>query len=118
MSDQASHIITPNSTESTDNRRRENEASKSDAATNFAKDVKNSLLFRYHWGKYLSSAPLCVSLMGSCYAVAAYPGAQGMSIDGANVNWSGTRLQYVNYYPGRKLGKVEWLLGALISRRA
>lgn len=40
------------------------------AALAFAKDVKNSLLFKYDWSELLSAAPLCISLMGSCYVAA------------------------------------------------
>lgn len=97
-------------------RKRENEVSK--AAMKFAKDVKNSLLFQYNWGAMLSSAPLCVSLMGSCYAAAACPRAQGMSLDIANMNWSGAKLRYAIYYPIRRFGKIDCFLGALISRLA
>jgi hypothetical protein len=50
------------------------------AALTFAKDVKQSLMFQYDWGELLSAAPLCISLMGSCYVAATSPKATGMSL--------------------------------------
>jgi hypothetical protein len=50
------------------------------AATAFAKDVKQSLLFQYDWAELLSAAPLCLSLMGSCYVAATSPKAQGITL--------------------------------------
>jgi hypothetical protein len=50
------------------------------AAVAFAKDVKQSLLFQYDWAELLSAAPLCLSMMGSCYVAATCPEATGMSL--------------------------------------
>lgn len=50
------------------------------AAVAFAKDVKQSLLFRYDWSELLFAAPLCLSLMGSCYVAATSDKARGMSL--------------------------------------
>lgn len=50
------------------------------AAVAFAKDVKQSLLFEYDWGDLLSAAPLCISLMGSCYVAATSERARGLSL--------------------------------------
>lgn len=51
------------------------------AATAFAKDVKQSLLFQYDWGELLSAAPMCLSLMGACYVASTSPKAAGMSLE-------------------------------------
>lgn len=51
------------------------------AATAFAKDVKQSLLFQYDWGELLSAAPICLSLMGACYVASSSPKANGMSLE-------------------------------------
>lgn len=59
----------------------------------FARDVKQSLLFQYDWGELLSAAPLCLSLMGSCYVAATSPDAQGMSLTDAKTNMTGSKLK-------------------------
>lgn len=51
------------------------------AATAFAKDVKQSLLFQYDWGELLSAAPICLSLMNACYVASSSPKANGMSLE-------------------------------------
>ncbi|CAI7565821.1 unnamed protein product [Penicillium glandicola] len=51
------------------------------AATAFAKDVKQSLLFQYDWGELLSAAPMCLSLMGACYVASSSPKAVGMTLE-------------------------------------
>ena len=50
------------------------------AALAFAKDVKQSLLFKYDWSELLSAAPMCLALMGSCFVAATSPKATGMSL--------------------------------------
>lgn len=63
------------------------------AAIAFARDVKQSLLFQYDWGELLSAAPLCLSLMGSCYVAATSPDAQGMSLSDAKTKMTGSKLK-------------------------
>ena len=63
------------------------------AAIAVAKDVKQSLLFQYDWAELLSAAPLCLSLMGSCYVAATSPDAVGMSLTDVKVARPDSKLK-------------------------
>lgn len=65
------------------------------AAVEFARDVKQSLLLQHDWATLLSVASLCVSLTGSCYVVAISPLASShFAADSAKSQWADGKLKY------------------------
>ena len=62
----------------------------SSTAADFVTTVKGSVLFQYNWDEILSTAPMTLSTLGSCFVAATTTEAQGTKVEAI-----GAKFQYI-----------------------